>query len=401
MALFKYVVKNQHGETVRGKVEARTETQAAAVLRTRGLLVISVKPLNDESFLFLREMLSGVKYDEIVTFTRQLSTMITAGLPLTQGLSILGQQSKPALARMVGELQREIEGGSTFAKALGKFPRQFSRVYVQLVLAGETGGVLDEVLERLAENMEKDKDFKAKTKGALIYPVIVMLAMVVVAGIMMIFVIPKLTEMYTDFGADLPFVTQLLIDISTFFQNFWWLMIGASVGGGYLFKKWIKTHAGRVTFDTFMLKVPIFGVLRAKVTLTELTRTLALLLGAGISLLQAIEIISEASDNILYREALQDSAKQVEKGIALSQAMARYAHLFPPILGQMIAVGEETGKLDDVLLKLSAYFQSESEHAIKNLTTALEPLIMIVLGVGVGLMVVAIIMPIYNLTSQF
>jgi len=401
MALFKYAVKNQHGETIKGKVEARSESQAAAVLRTRGLLVISVRPLNDESFLFLKEMVTGVKYDEVVTFTRQLSTMITAGLPLTQSLSILSQQSKPAMTRMVSELQREIEGGSTFSKALTKFPRAFSRVYVQLVFAGETGGVLDEVLDRLAENMEKDKDFKAKTKGALIYPVIVMIAMIVVAFIMMVFVIPKLTEMYKDFGADLPFATQLLIDISSFFANFWWLIIAGGVVSGFLFRRWVKTHSGQVMYDRFLLKVPIFGVLRAKVTLTEFARTLSLLLGAGISLLQALEIVSEASNNILYREALQDSAKQVEKGIPLSQAITKYSTLFPPILAQMIAVGEETGKLDDVLLKLSVYFQSESEHAIKNLTTALEPIIMIVLGVGVGMMVIAIIMPIYNLTSQF
>jgi type IV pilus assembly protein PilC len=401
MALFKYTVKNQHGETIKGKVEARSENQAAAVLRSRGLLVISVHPLNDESFLFFKELLMGVKYDEVVTFTRQLSTMITAGLPLTQSLSILGQQSKPAMSRMVAELQREIEGGNTFAKALGKFPRIFSRVYIQLVLAGETGGVLDEVLERLADNMEKDKDFKAKTKGALIYPVIVVIAMIAVAFIMMVFVIPKLTEMYTDFGADLPFATQLLIDISTFVSNFWWLVAVGGFVGGTLFKRWIKTRPGRIVFDRFLLKIPIFGELRSKVTLTEFARTLSLLLGAGISLLQALQIVSEASNNILYREALQDSAKQVEKGISLSQAILRYNKLFPPILGQMIAVGEETGKLDDVLLKLSVYFQSESEHAIKNLTTALEPIIMIVLGLGVGLMVIAIIMPIYNLTSQF
>lgn len=401
MALFRYTVKNQHGETVKGKVEARSESQAAAVLRTRGLLVIRVQPLNDESFTAIKEMLMGVKYDEVVTFTRQLSTMVTAGLPLTQAMSILNQQSKPAMSRMIGELQREVEGGSTFAKALAKFPRVFSRVYVQLVLAGETGGVLDEVLDRLADNMEKDKDFKAKTKGALIYPVIVVIAMIIVAFIMMVFVIPKLTEMYKDFGADLPFATQLLIDISTFVANFWWLFIVGGIGGSFVFRRWLKTRSGRIAFDRLLLKIPVFGELRSKVTLTEFARTLSLLLGAGISLLQALEIVSEASNNILYREALQDAAKQVEKGISLSQAIAKYGNLFPPILSQMIAVGEETGKLDDVLLKLSVYFESESEHAIKNLTTALEPMIMIVLGLGVGLMVIAIIMPIYNLTSQF
>lgn len=400
MAMYRYVVKNPHGETIKGKVEARSEAQAAAALRARGLLVITVKPLGDESMLQVKELLFGVKYDEVVTFTRQLSTMVTAGLPLTQSFSILVQQSKPAMARMISELQRDIEGGTTFAKALEKFPKVFSPVYIQLVRAGETGGVLDDVLNRLAENMEKDKEFRAKTRGALIYPAIVVIAMVVVAFIMMIFVIPKLTEMYQDFGAELPFATQLLIDISNFAATFWWLVIVSAVVGFIAFQKWVKTKAGRHAWDKFLLRIPIFGVLRSKIILTEFARTLSLLLGAGISLLQALEIVSAASNNSLYQEALHESARQVEKGTPLSQAMSRY-EIFPPILPQMIAVGEETGKLDDVLLKLSIYFQSESEHAVKNLTTALEPMIMIVLGLGVGLMVIAIIMPIYNLTSQF
>lgn len=400
MALYKYVAKNPHGETVKGKVEAQSEAQAATALRSRGLLVITVTPIGQESLVQLKELLFGIKKDEVVTFTRQLATMVTAGLPLTQSLSILAQQSKPAMARMISELQREIEGGSTFAKALQKYPRVFSKVYVQLVLAGETGGVLDDVLNRLADNMEKDKEFRAKTRGALIYPAIVVIAMIIVAFIMMVFVIPKLTEMYDDFGAELPFATQLLIDVSTFVANFWWLAIILAIIGGIAFKRWYATAAGRLSFDRFMLRIPIFGVLRSKIILTEFARTLSLLIGAGISLLQALDIVSDASDNKVYHDALKDSARQVEKGTPLSQAIGQYA-LFPPILPQMIAVGEETGKLDDVLLKLSVYFESESEHAVKNLTTALEPMIMIVLGLGVGLMVIAIIMPIYNLTSQF
>jgi type IV pilus assembly protein PilC len=400
MPLFKYTAKNDHGETLKGKVEAQTTTQAAAVLRGRGLLVITIHSLGDDSDFPLKDLLGGVKVDDVVTFTRQLSTMITAGLPLTQGLSILAQQSKPATAKMVAELQREIEGGTSFAAALEKQPKIFGRVYTQLVRAGETGGVLDKVLERLAENMEKDKEFRAKTQGALIYPIIVVVAMIVVGLVMMIFVIPKLTEMYQDFGAELPFATQLLIDISNIVSRFWWLGGIGAFGGGILFKRWTATKVGRRSFDAFLLKLPVFGELRAKVILTEFARTLSLLLGAGISLLQALDIVGEGISNSIYRDAIKESTTQVEKGVAFSQAISKY-HIFPPILGQMIAVGEETGKLDDVLLKLSLYFQSESEHAIKNMTTALEPMIMIVLGLGVGLMVVAIIMPIYSLTSQF
>jgi type IV pilus assembly protein PilC len=400
MPLFNYSARNDHGESVKGKVEAQTVQQAAAILRGRSLLVVTIKPATSDSFGFLKNILFGVKQDDIVNFTRQLSTMITAGLPLTQALSILEQQSKLAMVKMVGEIKTEIEGGSTFAAALAKHPKVFSRVYIQLVRAGETGGVLDEVLMRLADNMEKDKDFRSKTKGALIYPVIVVIAMVAVGMIMMIFVIPKLTEMYADFGAELPLPTQILIGTSKFVSNFWWLIVGGFFGGSWLIQRWGKTRPGRLVIDNFMLRLPIFGVLRQKVLLTEFARTLSLLVGAGISLLQALEIVSEAMSNLLYREALTDAAKQVEKGVSLAQAINQHP-IFPPLLSQMVAVGEETGKLDDVLLKLSVYYQSESENAIKNMTTALEPMIMIVLGVGVGVMVIAIIMPIYNLTSQF
>ncbi len=400
MDIFKYKVKNQHGETIAGKVEAQSLAQAAAVLRGRGLLVISVKPQSSFTSAKLQEFFGGVKQDEVVTLTRQLSTMITAGLPLIQAMSILAQQSKPSLSHLVSELQREIEGGSTFAKALERFPKQFSRVYIQLVRAGEIGGVLDEVLQRLADNMEKDKEFRAKTRGALIYPAIVVMALVVVAAVMMIFVIPKLTEMYKDFGAELPLPTQILISMSNFSVNYWWIILAGVIGGTVFFKRWVATKAGRHTFDNFKLKIPVFGILVSKIILTEFARTLSLLLGAGISLLQALQIVSGASSNVIFREAMEESARQVEKGVPLSQSLSSYK-VFPPILSQMIAVGEETGKLDDVLMKLSKYFEAESENAVKNMTTALEPMIMIVLGIGVGVMVIAVIMPIYNLTSQF
>jgi type IV pilus assembly protein PilC len=400
MPLFKYTAKNEHGDTLKGKVEARSANQAAMALRSRNLLVITVQPISGKNDLPFKDLFEGVKFDDVVTFTRQLSTMITAGLPLTQGLSILAQQSKPGVAKMVSDLQREIEGGTSFAKALEKQPKIFSRVYTQLVRAGETGGVLDTVLQRLADNMERDKEFKAKTKGALIYPIIVVIAMIVVALVMMIFVVPQLTEMYKDFDAELPMATQILISTSSLMATFWYVGVGAAVGAWILFQRWVSTHTGRRAFDRFMIKLPVFGVLRQKTILTEFTRTLSLLLGSGISLLQAIDIVAEGINNTIYRDALQQSITQVEKGVPFSQSISKF-EMFPPILSQMVAVGEETGKLDDVLLKLSVYFQSESEHAIKNLTTALEPMIMIVLGIGVGLMVVAIIMPIYNLTSQF
>ncbi len=399
MAFFKYTVKNEYGENVTGKVEAQTKEQAAAVLRNRSLLVISLRPTDDSSMSFLKA-LSGLKQDDIVNFTRQLSTMITAGLTLTESLTILKQQSKPVMAKLISDLQTEIEGGSSFAKALETQGRTFSQVYIQLVKAGEAAGVLDQVLARLADTLEKDKEFRSKTKGALIYPIIVLIAMLIVGAIMMIFVVPKLTAMYEDLGAELPLPTQILIDVSSFMAQFWWLLVILIGVGIFAFRMWIRTKPGRKKFDGFLLKLPILGIIRQKVSLTEFARTMGLLLGAGISLLQALEIVAKAMDNMVYRDALLECATQVEKGVPLSHSLTKYPQ-FPPLLSQMIGVGEETGKMDEVLGKLSLYFESESEHAVKDLTTAFEPIIMVVLGVAVGALVIAIILPIYNLTSSF
>jgi len=400
MSFFKYTAKNKFAETIKGKVESRSIEAAASLLVSRGLLVIKLSPLSEDSLAFVKKMFGGVKFDDVVNFTRQLSTMITAGLPLAGALSILVREGKPEVTRMMSVILQDVEGGNAFADALAKHNKIFSRLYIQLVRAGETGGVLDTVLERLADNMEKEKEFKAKTKGALIYPVIVIIAMVAVAAIMMIFVIPKLTEMYKDFGAELPLATKILIGISEAAVNYWWIFGAAIVGLIVAFRKYYATKIGRYKIDEIKLKIPIFGDLQKKIILTEFSRTLALLLGSGITLLEAISIVTDSVENIVYRSALEDVAKQVEKGSSLSGALGQYEQ-FPTILHQMMSVGEETGKLDEVLKKLSLYFEQESEHAIKNMTTAIEPMIMIVLGIGVGAMVIAIIMPIYNLTSQF
>lgn len=400
MPFFRYTAKNQFGETIKGKVEARNLKQAATELSVRQLLVIDVHPLTDDSFASVRAFISGVKFTDIVNFTRQLSTMISAGLPLANALSILVQQSKSEMSRLVAQILQDVEGGLTFTKALAKHSTVFDSIYIQLVHAGEVGGVLDDILSRLATNMEKTKEFRAKTRGAMIYPIIVLLAMVVVASVMMIFVIPKLSDMYDDFGAELPLPTLILISISNFMVGFWWLIILLLVGAFFVFKEWKKTHAGHVQFDQFLLNLPIMGDLMKKIVLTEFARTLSLLLGAGISLLQALDIVTQGVDNLIFKEALQDVYKQVEKGVPISKALSKYED-FPPILHQMMSVGEETGKLDEVLGKLAVYFEQESEQAVKNLTAAIEPLIMIVLGIGVGAMVIAVILPIYNLTSQF
>jgi len=326
--------------------------------------------------------------------------MIVAGLPLTTALSILKFQSNLSMAKMVDEVLKDIEGGGSFYKALSKHKRVFTPVYLALIQSGEAAGVLEKVLQRLANNLEKQAEFRAKTKNALIYPIIITVAMIAVAVVMMVFVIPKLTSLYDEFGAELPTMTKVLISISNFMVKTWYLMVFGLLMGGVSFLKWKKTPNGKAVVDKKILKLPIIGKLKTKVILTEITRTLALLVESGISIIQALEIVSGAADNVVFAKSIKTAAKDVEKGIPLAAAIGKY-DFYPPIVSQMLAVGEETGKVDEVMMNVSKYFESESEQAIKGLTTAIEPLMMILLGIGVAFLVIAIVLPIYNLTSQF
>jgi len=400
MPIYRYTAKNEFGETIKGKVEAKNTNQAANALISRSLLIINIKPIAEGSFGFIQSKLMGVRDDDLVNFTRQLSTMIGAGLPLATSLVILQEQAKPAMAAVVTKLLKDVESGKSFAEALKEHPEVFSRVYIQLVRAGEIGGVLDSVLERLALTLEKQKDFAAKTKGAMIYPIIVLFAMLIVGFIMMVFVLPQLTEMYRDFGADLPLPTRILMGVSGLMASYWWAMFIVGIVFFVIFRTWVKTDSGEHNFDKFLNKIPIYGVLRTKIILTEFARTLSLLLSAGVSLLEALDIVGNALESVTYRDAVKEAKKEIERGLSLSAAI-EIKEVFPSLLPQMIQVGEETGRIDEILFKLSEYYEKESEYAVKNLTTAIEPLIMIVLGAGVGFMVVSIMMPIYSLSSQF
>ena len=283
MPIFKYLVKNKRGENIRGKVEAVSRSQAVSTLLGRDLFVIDVAPLGQNSGFLGNLNRNKIKFEELVNFTRQLATMINAGLPLATSLSILEEQSKTDMAKLTGNLLKDVEGGLSFSMALDKYRDNFSRIYVQLVKAGEMGGVLDSVLDRLAITMEKEKDFRAKTKGAMVYPVIIILAMVAVAIVMMVAVIPKLTTMYQDFGAELPAATKILMSLSDFFVNYWWLLVFIIGALGMGLRAFKKTPRGELTLNRFILKLPIVGVLQQKIVLTDFTRTLSLLLGAGVS----------------------------------------------------------------------------------------------------------------------
>ncbi len=398
MQRFRFKTRTNEGVLRKGVVEAQSEQSAVQVLRDQKMIIIELHEIGNTKSMF--SMGQKVKFDDVVNFTRQLSTMIGAGLPLTDALSILQVQVPPALQNKVADVLRSIEGGSTFANALKHHPETFSRVYIALVSAGEAAGVLDTILIRLADTLEKQREFREKTKGAMIYPVIVVIGMLLVASVMMIFVLPKLTVMYKDFDVELPFVTKVLINTSTFMSKFWYIMAVFIFIGVYAFKQWKKTKMGSFQFDALVLKLPIFGKIKSMVLMAEFSRTLALLASAGVSLVEALNIVQEVADSEVMRKALGEVAKDVEKGNSLATSLAKHT-VFPMIVSQMTSVGEQTGKLDEILNRVAGYFENESEHAIKNLSTAMEPIIMVILGAGVGFLIVAIIVPIYNLTSAF
>lgn len=401
MKKFNYRAKDKKGKTLTGMVEARDEKQAVALLHERKLTVISLSPWRKRAVVESAvKIFQKASFGDVVNFTRQLSTMITAGLSLTDSLSILEIQLNPAMGKIIGEVLRKVEGGKSLANSLAKHPKVFSKVYVALVRAGEAAGVLDKVLARLADNLEKQREFTSKVKGALVYPIIIIGGMVAVAVVMMIFVLPKMMVLYEEFEAELPMVTKILMGVSKFTTAFWWLGLALVFGLAYVFFLWKKTKIGQKQYSQLFFKIPILGSLNKKLILTEFTRTLGLLVGAGISIIEALNIVAETIGNEIYREEVASAAKKVERGLPLAVSLVESEN-FPPIVPQMIGVGEETGKVDEVLAKLSSYFEMEAEQAIKGLTTAIEPLIIILLGIGVGFLVIAIIMPIYNLTSQF
>jgi len=404
MPLYTFTAKDPSGKKLTGDVESTDERALVTTLQKEGLIPIDIKKRENAGIPFLKALPKiggGISTNEIVGFTRQLATMVSAGLPLADSLVILEKQTtNQKFAQILAGVLADVEGGMSLSQALGKHPRAFNLVYVKLIEAGETGGVLDKILLKLAETSEKEKEFKSKTRGAFIYPGIVVSVMIIVITIMMIFVIPKLTDLYTEIGAELPLPTRILITMSNFMRGFWWLIIVAVGALLYGLKVFAKTKKGDEVISKIVLKVPIWGKIRKAIILAEFTRTLGLLIAAGIPIMTSLKVVSQILASQTYKEGIEAAIARVERGSPLYQPISTNP-AFPPIIGQMIRVGEETGKMDEVLGRLSIYFEQESETAVRNLTTALEPIILVFLGIGVGVLVLSIILPIYNLTAQF
>jgi len=395
---FKYrALKNN--QIVTKKIDADSEKAVIDFLRNNNFVPIEITKV--ESSSIFSGAFSKVGFTDVVDLTRQLAIMLNAGLTLIDSFDILKKQiTKPQLLKLVEDLDKEVRGGETFSSALKKYPQYFSNLYISLVRSGEASGKLSDILLKLADNLEKQREFQGKIKGALIYPAIVIVGMLGVMFVMITFVLPQLLNLYKDFKIDLPVTTKFLILISSFMTKFWpMVLIGifASIVG---FKKYSTTKKGRYTIDFTLLKIPVINNVIKISALVDSTRTLAILIGSGVSILDALNIIVETTSNVIYQNGFSNIYKNVEKGVSLGNAMS-HEGIFPPILVQMAIVGEQTGHLDDTLMRISKYFEMESELAVKAMTTLIEPVILVVLGLGVGFLVLSVITPIYNLTSAF
>lgn len=395
--VYKAVTKD--GKTIKGFLEAKDIKEAVVYLRGKELVLVDIK--TEQSAYFTRfAIFHKIGSSDIVFFTRQLSSMISAGLTIMQAMVILKDQvENDALKEVISGIITKIEEGKSFSLAITDYPKVFSPIYISLIKSAESSGLLDKVLLRLSENLEKQEKLKSTIKGALMYPAIVITGMVLVMTVMMIFVIPQLSTLYQNLNIPLPLPTQIIIGLSNFTITFWPLILGVIALLFIFYNRWRKTETGNLIIDDLMLRLPIFGKLIKEKILTEFTRTLGLLVGSGTLVVEAMKQSSNVVGNVLYKNAIDNVALGVEKGLTISDSMSA-SSLFPPILVQMARIGEETGKLDESLLNVSGYFEREVDQTVKTLTTAMEPFIMIVLGLGVAFLIISIITPIYNLTSS-
>ncbi|GHT90639.1 type II secretion system protein F [Betaproteobacteria bacterium] len=383
--------KNREGKRVNGETHASTETVAQSTLRRQGITVSKIKKQRYQTGKKITEK-------DITMFTRQLATMMKAGVPLLQAFDIVGRgHANPSVGRLLLDIKSEVETGNSLSTAFRKYPLYFDALFCNLVQAGEQGGILDALLERLAEYKEKMLAIKSKIKAALFYPIAIIAVAVVVTVVIMLFVIPAFKEIFTDFGAELPLPTQIVIGISDFFVEYWWIVIPVPVAAIWFFLyTWKRSETMQMVMDRYLLRVPVFGDLVRKSTIARWNRTLATMFAAGVPLVESLDSVGGASGNYVYKVATHRIRNDVSTGMSLTSSV-QSTNLFPNMVTQMISIGEESGALEDMLGKIADFYEDEVDDAIAALSSLMEPMIMVVLGVVIGGLVVAMYMPIFKL----
>ncbi len=397
--IFVWKGKNPKGRNVKGEMEAETSDQVKLSLQRRKITPTKIKKKPKDLFENVKFLQPKVKEAEVIIFSRQFSTMIDAGLPLLQCLDILqSQQENPTFKRNLKQIKESVETGETFADSLKKFPKVFNELFINMVAAGEAGGILDVILNRLSAYMEKMAKLKRQVKGAMTYPIITIFVAIVVISIILVFVIPVFAEMFADFGAALPGPTLFVMALSSFaVSNIGWIILGA-VAAGFIFRRTYASKKGRILLDDLFLRMPVVGILIRKVAVAKFTRTTSTMISSGVSILEALDIVAKTSGNKIVEFAIQD----VKTGIAEGRSMADpllESGVFPSMVCSMIAVGESTGALDTMMEKIADFYDDEVDQAVKNLTDMIEPFMLVFLGVVVGGLVISMYLPIFSMAG--
>ena len=405
MAAYTYKIKDRSGQIITGAMEADSETSVIINLQKKGYFPISVTAQKKKAGFGLSKkvslrMFQRIRIKDIAIFTRQLSNLINSGMPLLKALNVLIRQTEnKKLKAVIETFKNDVQGGSAFSDAMAKYPLVFPKLYVSMVRAGELGGILELVLARLSEFVEEEQALKNKIKSALVYPAVMVLVGAVTIFFLLTFVIPRFVMMFRNIGQTLPLPTQILISGSHFLRTYWWLYLPILLLSVFIFRQYIRREEGKMAFDRIKLKMPVFGKVIRKIIIARFARTLGTLIKNGVPILNALKMTQEIVANRIFAEEIRKIHAELKEGGNLTQLLAARCKEFPPIIADMVAIGEETGKLDDSLLNIADSYEQEVENELKGLTSLLEPAVILVMGVIVGFIVLAMLLPVFEITA--
>ncbi len=396
---YNYRVRDGQGKLVSGTLAGDSEALVLTRLREMGYVPIKVEQKREGMGREITLRPGHVKRKDLAIFTRQFATMVNSGLPILRAMTILANQTESkALSKAVADVRVDVEQGSSLSAALAKHPKAFNNLYVAMVRSGETGGVLDAVLLRLADQIEREVELRQTIRSAMTYPVVVVIFVTLILMAMLLFIVPQFQNIYTQLGGTLPIPTRILLAVSNGVRHLWWLVILATIGAVFAFKRYKKTAKGRARIDALKLKVPIFGPLFHKVALSRFSSTLSVLLRSGVPILQSLDIVSETVNNDVLSKAVGDVQTSVKEGESIARPLGSHA-VFPPMVVQMLAVGEETGAVDTMLEKVAQFYDSEVKASVDALTSIIEPVLIAIVGACVGMAVIALYLPMFNLIN--
>lgn len=398
-ATYVYRVRDRSGKVISGAIEAESQAAVTSKLRQMGYIVLDITEKREALSFSLPGRRKKVKLKDLTVFSRQFATMINSGVSITRALAILSEQvENPTLAAVIAQVQKDVEGGLSLSEALAKQEKIFPPIFVNMARAGEAGGVLDEVLLRIADHFESEASLRARVKSAMTYPVAVFIFAITIAFVMITFIVPVFMNMFSSLGGDLPGPTKMLVALSDFIRSKWYLIFGSLVGLAYAFRAFKRNPRGRYIWDSFKLKLPVLGQLTRKMAIAKFSRTFSTLISSGVPILQALDIVAETAENAVVTKAIRESRASIKEGESISKPLGA-SSVFPPMVVQMISIGEETGALDSMLKKIADFYDGEVSATVDSLTSLLEPVLMVFMGVMIGGIVVSLYLPMFSVIS--